>query len=87
MGVLLPFATEGTYKNRKEKGRVQEGGGGVEPSLVGVHSLKEEVDTKVGHQENEEEYDDEKVEEEGALEEGQTPTIRLTKREDTLSQN
>ena len=40
-----------------------------------MHSLKEEVDTKVGHQENEEEYDDEKVEEEGALEEGQTPTM------------
>jgi len=50
---LLSLRDGSPYKNRKEKGRVQEGGGG--PSLVGVHSLKEEVDTKVGHQENEEE--------------------------------
>ena len=62
---LLSLRDGSPYKNRKEKGRVQEGGGwregGAGPSLVGVYSLKEEVDTKVGHQENEEEYDDEEV--------------------------
>lgn len=53
-------------------------GGGAGPSLVGVHSLKEEVDTKVGHQENEEEYDDEKVEEEGRWRKVRRPRWRRT---------